>query len=74
MAMYYTTILHQNSPRQITFKVEHAVGRVKSSANPIKILKYDHHFDPGELENKIFWETHNKAVESLGNTQLKINC
>jgi phosphoserine phosphatase len=68
MALFHAAMTALKSPRQIKILADHAVGRVQKGN---KILQYDHHFDPGDKENKRFWEEHQKAREVLqGNIKI----
>lgn len=69
MAVFHAAITALKSPRQIKMLADHAVGRVKGNGT---VLRYDHHFEAGDTENKRFWGEYKKAAESLHPGNIKI--
>lgn len=69
MAIFHAAMTLISSPRQIKMLADHAVSRVKESGNS---LLYDHHFEPGNTDNKHFWEENKKAVNVLNPGYIKI--
>jgi phosphoserine phosphatase len=69
MAVFHAAITALKSPRQIKMLADHAVGRVKGNGT---VLRYDHHFEAGDMENKRFWGEYKKAAASLHPGNIKI--
>ncbi len=69
MAIFHAVMTALKSPRQIKMLADHAVGRVRVGD---RILRYDHHFERGDTENKRFWSEHQKAAESLHPGDIRI--
>ncbi|HEX8091175.1 MAG TPA: HAD family hydrolase [Blastocatellia bacterium] len=69
MAIFHAAMTALKSPRQIKMLADHAVERVQRNGT---VLRYDHHFEPGDTENKRFWGEHQKATESLHPGDIKI--
>ena len=62
MAVYHATMTALKSPRQIKMLADQAIRRVHGKST---VLRYDHHFEPGDSQNHRFHRDHQKAVEAL---------
>ena len=69
LAAYHAIMTSIDSPRQIKMLVENSIERTNKATD---VLKYDHHFEDGNIENKEFWNKNTDAVNKLKSTTLKI--
>lgn len=69
MALFHAAMTANKSPRQLKMLADHAVDRVQKGC---ATLHYDHHFNPGDEANKLFWSEHPKAVEPLSQGNIRI--
>jgi len=70
MAAFHAAMTALKSPRQIKMLADHAVDRARGDGS---VLRYDHHFTPGDDQNKRFWLDHQQAVEALHPGNIKIS-
>jgi phosphoserine phosphatase len=69
MAIFHAAMTALHSPRQIKMLADHAIDRMRGTN---AVLLYDHHFDPGDGENKRFWGQYKNAVDSLRQQTIRI--
>ena len=69
MAVFHAAMTALHSPRQIKMLADHAIDRLRGVGT---VLRYDHHFDAGDGENKRFWGQYHNAVESLHQQTIRI--